>query len=90
MILDCLYVPVNSCKGEDVCLHWDNIPERTIFIVRGSEMFALRLPQLPPPDKSIGTGTSRIEDMLGGQPKTVSTESSGGGSVQASSSKEGG
>ena len=63
---ECVYTPVNHCKGGDICLHWEDLPsERIIYFVRGSEMYVFKLPDLPPEDKSIGTGTDKIEKLLG-------------------------
>lgn len=65
--LECVYTPVSHCKGEDICHHWADIlsGDRVIYFVRGSEMYAFKLPDLPPEDKSVGTGTDKIEKLLG-------------------------
>lgn len=91
--MECTYVPVDFCRGDDVCINDTLLQKRgrVIYVVRGSEMFALRLPQLPLADPSIGTGVEAIERILGGKKEeTDSTKLLGGESAQDSSSKEGG
>jgi hypothetical protein len=62
------WVPVNTCWGTDLCL--SEMPrDRTIYLVRGSEMFKFVLPELPPPDTSVGTGVNRINQLLPDQKK---------------------
>jgi len=62
----CTYKSVTSCRGDDICFLIERALGGKIYIVRGSEMFCLELPPLPPPDPFVGTGTERIEQMLGG------------------------
>ena len=59
------WTPVNFCHATQVCLA-EYPKDGELYIVRGSEMYRFTLPELPPPDSSIGTGTEMIEKLLGG------------------------
>ena len=58
-----LWVPAEICRGDELCLA--NMPrDRYVYVARGSEMFRFTLPELPPPDPTVGTGTKSIDRML--------------------------
>jgi len=60
-----LYVweSVQTCWGTDLCL-LDMPRDNAVYLVRGSEMYRFVLPELPPPDPTMGTGAKSIDRML--------------------------